>query len=151
MTRRRAILEALRSRVAAITVDNGFSTDAGAALFLNEVPALGPDDPEVAIAMLVDDDEVAWQGKKVLLRLPVRLIALARADLDAPWTAVENVLGDIKRAVELEDRLVGGLLHAFLERGVTSTREREAGSDAVGCEVPYIAPYSEGWGDPGNV
>jgi hypothetical protein len=74
--------------------------------------------------------------------------ALAKADLDDPYLAVEAVLGDIKRAIELEDRSLGGLVDQRFERGRTRPFEREEGSTAVGVIVPYIVPYYESWGAP---
>lgn len=146
--KRRQILEALRDRLLAISTADGFATDAGQLVFLNETPALGPDDPTVAIAMLVGEDTVKFQGDRFLIDLPVDIQALAKADLDQPWVAVESVLGDIKRAMELEDRTLGRLVQQQLERGTTRTMEREPGSAYVGVEIRYTAPYREEWGEP---
>jgi len=147
-TRRRLILEAVRTRLKAITIADGFMTDAGAMVFLNEAPALGPDDPDVAIAILVGEDIQTWQGEHVMLQLPIQIQAIAKADVDAPWLAVEDVLGDIKKAIELEDRTLGGLVKRQIERRHTVTLEREPGSTYVGVGITYMAPYTERWGHP---
>jgi hypothetical protein len=147
-TRRRLILEAIKTRLEAIRVAAGFETDAGEAVYLNEAPAMGPDDPAVAIAILVGDDQTTWQGLCALLRLPIEIQAIAKADLDSPWLAVEDVLGDIKQAVELDDRTLGGLLAPYLERGATATLKREPGSEYVGATIVYFAPYKERFGHP---
>jgi hypothetical protein len=147
-TVRQHILEALKGRVEAIQVVDGFATDAGLSVFLGERPRLGPDDPEIAIAIVVFDDVVKSQGRKYFIALPVGICALARADLDAPWTSVEAILGDLKKAVELEDLTLGGLLRANFERGSTRTLDRESGTTTVGAMVTYELQYSETWGKP---
>lgn len=146
--RRQLILEALRDRLALITVEHGFNTDAGATLFTGETPELGEGDPEVAIALLVRDEEPQFQGENILTRLPIEIQALAKADLNDPYLVAEQILGDIKRAVELDDRTLGGLVRRQLERGVTRTLTRQPGSVTVGVGVLYVAPYVEKWGHP---
>ncbi len=148
MTTRQAILDAIRTRLAGITVANGFATDAGLTLLLGETPRLGSDDPDIAIAIVVGADDPQYQGANLSITLPVELHAIARPDLDQPWVAVETVLADIKRAIELEDRTLDGLVPRRLERGSTQTLERETGEDVVGVSVTYLASYVEGWGAP---
>ena len=147
-SRRRLIVEALKARVEAIRVANGFETDAGVTVFLGETPPLGPDDPETAIAIVVGDEDPQYQGANLFIRLPVAIQALARADLEQPWLAVEDLIGDIKRAVELEDRTLGGLVKRQIERGSVVALEREPGSTTVGAAVTFVCPYVEGWGTP---
>lgn len=146
--RRRAIVEAFQTRLGAIAVADGFRTDAGLHIFLQETPALGDDDPDIAIALLTRADESSWQGEHVMLRLPVEIQAVAKDSLDAPWLLVEDLLADIKTAVELEDRTLGGLVRRQIERGATVTVERAEGSTVVGLSITYVAPYTERWGHP---
>lgn len=145
-TKRLDILLALQTLVATITIEGGFQTDAGATVFLGEVPELGEDDANQAIALLVGDDE---PGADRMVVLPVTVVALVDVEqLDAPWLALEAVLGDIKKAIETEDRTLGGLLKGQLTRGQTQTFPREAGSRTLGVGVTYRAPYLEVWGQP---
>lgn len=147
-SRRQQILEALRTRCRAIKKADGFATDAGKVVFLGEAPALGPDDPESAVALVVGDDVVSYQGNdvKLSIHLPVNVVALVKADLEAPWEMVEAVLQDIKTAVELEDRQFGDLLANTMRRGSTRSLDREPGSMTVGVAVQYDLPYAEPWG-----
>lgn len=149
-SRRERILVALRDRLAAISTQNEFATDAGKTIFLGEVAALGPDDPPVAIAMVIQEDQVVAQvqGLKFLIHLPIEIQAIAKATLDEPWLAAEAVLADIKRAVELEDRTLGGLVTKTFDRGSTRVLEREEGSTTVGGGITYVFPHAEGWGQP---
>lgn len=147
MTRRGAALDRFAARLAAITIAGGFVTDAGKALFQNETPELGEGSPDVALAMEVDDDAPRRHGNKLLIDLPIEVHALARtvAGSVAHWQATEDVLGDVKAAVEIDDDL-GGL--AEIRRGITSTRKREQGSTTVGVTIRYVLTYAEAWGAP---
>lgn len=147
-TKRQRILEAMQARLQEITVDNGFATDAGLHVALMETMVLGPDDPAEAIGMVVGEDIVRFHGARFLIELPVSVQAVARADITAPWSKVEAVIGDIKRAMELEDRSLGGLLREPLTRGSVRAIAREPGSLFVGAEVPYEPKFIEEWGDP---
>lgn len=145
---REQILEVVLARLRAIAQVDGFSTNAGAAVYLGEAPALGPDDRDVAIVIGIGDDAVRYQGEQLYLDLPLEIGALAKADLSAPYLAAEAVLADIKRAMELTDRTLGGLVKRQMERSPTRTLPREPGSTAVGVAITYVCPYTEVWGNP---
>ena len=91
-SRRSLILEALQARLQVIEVANDFLTDAGQHVYLGDTPALGPDDEDAAIAIVVGDEIPRYQGVNLLIALPVEIQAIARATLDEPWMAVEDVL-----------------------------------------------------------
>src|SRR3990167_4114681 len=146
-TKREAILAELLLRLSAITIAHGYATDAGDQVFLGESPQLGEDDPSQGLALVVEDDEVNSKGY-VFITLPIAVQALAKADLDTPWLAIEAILGDVKRAIELEDRTLGGLLKSELRRGSTRTLAREPGSTTVGEGITYRCEYVESWGNP---
>jgi hypothetical protein len=145
-SRRQLILEAFVTRLEAITVDNGFQTDVGLNVFFGVAPDLGPDDPNEAVALVVGDDAAGYQGEHIVIELPVDVVALAKATLEEPWVAVEAVLSDIKKAVELEDRTLGQLVMRQIRRGSTRTLPRETGSQIVGASIRYLAPHAEVWG-----
>lgn len=146
--KRRAILEALVTRVQDITVAHGYRTDAGALVFLGEKPDLGPDDPSVAVAVVPSEDSVTGQGDKLFVELPIEFQALAKADIDAPHLAIEDVLADLKEAIETADRTLGGLAGGELTRTATRTMDREPGATTVGVALTYMVPYREQWGHP---
>lgn len=146
--RRQRILEALKTRIEAIQIVNGFRTDAGGRVFLHEDPQFGEEDPTTAIAIVVGDDEPYWHAEQVAIRLPIEFRALAKADLEEPWKAAEAVLADLKQAIELEDRTLGRLIKPNLERGTTRTIPREVGSEYVGVGITYHSTYTERWGAP---
>lgn len=147
-SRRELILAALLERIEAIRTTNGFNSDAGTRVFLGESPVLGPDDPDAAIAVVVGDDVTPYVGENVFVVLVVELQAVAKSNINHPWLAVEGLLADIKRAIEVEDRTLGKLLPNKLERGSSRTLPREPGSATVGASVTYIAKYPEAWGHP---
>ena len=149
-TRRQSILETLVARVELILTSNGFDTDAGQKVHFGEIPEIGPDDPAQLIAVVVGVEQPLWMqhGLKAQIMLPVSIAAIVNADLSRPYLAVEQVIGDIKRAVELEDRYLGGLLQWPFERGTVQTLQRESGSTSVGASVSYVFRFEEGWGVP---
>jgi hypothetical protein len=148
-SRRQAILEELLARLQRITRDSGSLTDGGLTVFFGEAPELGADDPVEAVLLVVEPDEPAHQQAGLLINLAVTVYAMARADLEQPYLAAEALLGDIKRAVETEDRTLGGRLRWHgLERGITRTMPRDDGSVFVGVGVEYRMQYAEGWGNP---
>jgi len=150
---RQSILTELISRVSAIAVANGYQTDAGLRLFVGELPALGPDDPDAALALIVRDEQAAdlsGYGEApdgiILSVLPVEVQAVVKADLEQPWVSVEGVIADIKQAVETNDRSLGGVRALPLKSGRTRAFPREPGSTVVGAGVPYLATFAESWG-----
>lgn len=149
-TRRKDVLEVLLARLALIRTTAGFDTNAGAAVYFGEVPALGENDPDQAIVLVPGVEEPRWEleGLALQTRLPVIIAAIAKADLSAPYLAIESLIGDIKRGIELEDRLLNGLLQFPMERGAVVGMPRESGSTTVGATVTYFVRIKEGWGTP---
>jgi hypothetical protein len=147
-TRRQRILAAMLERVEQIRTENGFNTEVGWKVFLGETPILGPSDPEAALAIVIREDAVLFQAENLRIDLFLEFQALARADINHPWVMVEQVLADIKRAIELPDRTLGRLVPNRITRGSVRTLPREPGSTVVGVGVTYTAPYLEAWGNP---
>lgn len=148
--RRQRILEAILDGLKLITPGDTFQTDLGQRAYLYEAPAFGPedDDAKSAIVIAVSDEEVVWQQVKLLIKLPIEVQALVDSDLDQPWLAAETIIGDIKRAMELDDRRLGGLLNAEMERRSVRALPREPGTTAVGLGVGYMLTFTEVWGVP---
>lgn len=147
-TRRKQALETLRARLAGITKAAGYKTDVGLTLLVGQEPVLGPDDPDAAAAMIVQADEKRYEGENVCLVLPVKVAAMARASVIDPHGTVEDIIGDIKTAVEVDHDLGRTLVNRGLERGVTEPMDRQEGSEFVGATVEYRLMYVEQWGQP---
>lgn len=150
-SRREQIIAALVERAQAITRFDGFNTDAGKSLVVGESVALGPDDPDTVLVLLIGDDDVAtWQAGKVFYRLPFRFQVISKAGREETWRDVEQLLQDVKRAIEQsDDRQLGGLLnYPGLERQPARVLRREPGAVDVGVELVYMAPLQETWGNP---
>ena len=126
----------------------------GYAVYLGEAPAFGEDDPDEVIVVMVEPDEVEHQGEGFLVTVPLSIQAVVKAgvsawDLSRAYRSAETVIAAIKRAMEVEDRTLGGVVAwNGLERGSTAPLEREPGSEFVGVSVQYRAPIEEGWGAP---
>jgi hypothetical protein len=154
---REKILDAVVARLAVIATDHEditFASAAGQSVHLGEAPPFGPDDPLEAIVVAVGDDDPRFQGEAFLIVLPLSIQAIVavpagQLEIGAAYRAAEAILADVKRAIELEDRTLGGLVKWHgLERGSTRTLRREPGSEFVGIEIGYSAPYAESWGAP---
>lgn len=120
-------------------------------IYLGELPQLDGDNlPDRAIAIVIGDTvPVVQQGDLVIEEeLPIEIQGAARADLDEPWVSVEDLIADIKIAVELEDRRLGNLLKYDMKRGGTRTVPRQEGSAFVGAGITYMCPILERWGNP---
>ena len=148
MSVRSLALAELRTRLATIRVTNGFDTDAGQAVFLGEAPVAGPGDPDASLAIVVLADSPGYQGEKVVVDLPVAIEVIVKADTSDPWTTVEEIIGDVKTAVETDHDLGGILIKRGLERGIVTPNDREVGSEYVGARVEYNLKMAEAWGAP---
>jgi hypothetical protein len=148
-SRRRLIFEVYRDRVSAIRGTNGFATEAGRAVSVGELPNLGPDDPEDAVAIIGGNDDWRQQGKAFFVSWPITVWAVTKASREAPYLALEHTLADIVRAVELDDMTLGGLVYQAIRRiPPRLTLPREDGSQVVGVGVTYMHDFKEGWGAP---
>ncbi len=152
MTKRQAILEAIRDRLCSVKRP-GYTTNIGREVFVGEKPELGPDDPEEAVAILIEDDRILWQQDKKHIELPFEVVAVVKVAADKverkqAWLRLESVLEDIKTALETDDRRMGGLLTDNLQSGGTRTLPRESGSEVISVGISYRAKYTESWGRP---
>lgn len=150
---RKRILAEVKARLEQVTTANGFNTDAGLNLFLGVQPKLGPDDPDAAIAIAPQDQTpVGLTLQHIGGDWPVEIIAIANASPNRgePWFLVEDVLADIQRAMELEDRLFNRALMAYqdFEVGVARTFGREAASESVAVSQTYTFRTQRVWGNP---
>lgn len=172
-SKRESAFADLLTRLAFITIANGYSTDAGEHIFFNETPKLGPDDAPAALAVMVGEDgNPGTQGSRIRSRVVIDVQAFALLASDAtPLLVSEALIADIKHAVEIEgndqnataggdasiDRFLGtvdddsrpyGTLPRGVERGSVRALPREAGSEVVGATVEYVLYFEEGWGQP---
>jgi len=147
-SRRRRIADALQARLTAITQANGFVTDAGLELSLGFIPDLGPDDRPSALCLLFEDDTLTYSGEKKAIQLPIEVCAVASTALDNPLATLEDLRGDVLRAIELPDRSFGGLLAPDLRYETTRSYERRPGDTYIAIGVRFLARYNERWGAP---
>lgn len=120
-------------------------------VYLGELPQLDGDNlPDRAIAIVIGDTIPSVQQGDLVIEeeLPVEIQGAARVNLDEPWVSVEDLLADIKRAIEVEDRRLSNLLKYDMKRGSTRTVPRQEGSAFVGVGVTYLCPILELWGTP---
>lgn len=138
------------AQLATIDGTGSFVTAAGTKIYQGFLPQLGPDDTYPCLAVCISDDEVGNQQARVVLQLPIDIyVVVPIGSESAVWTEVEAALADVKRALELEDRTLGGLLgNERVRRGPTRNLERESAGVVAGVVIRYTLPYFEEWGQP---
>jgi len=147
ITRRLLILERLGALAGVIKVANGFDSDAGLHVYIGTAPELGPNDPDYAIA-IVPGDELTTEDGRLSNSFPVEVQAIGKAAAADAWINLELLVGDLKRAIELEDRTLGSVIKGVMKRGATRTLERPPGSLTIGAGIIYSCPYVDEWGNP---
>jgi hypothetical protein len=162
-SKRKAALLELKGRLGYIQVAKGFNTDAGLHIFVGEWPRLGPDDAREVLAIAVGDETIEVTDSRIISKLPVEVWALVPGETENPQLAIEDIITDIKQAVEVEEnptqtRALGmmeagvpiGTTPKGLSRGVTRSLRRSEGSSFVGAAVEYELTFEESWGGAGR-
>lgn len=139
-------IQELRTRLEAIRVSGGYRTNAGQLVVFGERPTLGEDDASEAIAVSVAEDEPGHQAENVVTTIPVVLDAMARVAPAAAGQAIEDLIADVRAAVEQDHDLGGETIRRGVERGPTKPLEREAGGEVVGATIIYRLIVAEKWG-----
>ena len=162
-SRRYELVAALRTRLAYITIDHGYRTDAGEHIFMGEAPRFGPDDPPAALAISVGaTSNEQTSGSFITYDLTIEIQAQVPVDLAEPLLAMEDMIADIRTAVEVEghnpapntgDASVDRSMDALatpkgFRRGSTRPLMRPDGSGYAGMSCEYVASFQEKWGEP---
>jgi hypothetical protein len=148
---RKRILREVIARVSAITTENGFATDAGRTVLIGVLPKLGEGDPDAVIAVVPQDQATEFTQMHVAGDWPIDIVAVANAsgNRDDPWLLVEDVLADVQRAMELDDRTLGGLMNAReFTVGPARTFGRESASEIVAVSQTYGFYVQRAFGSP---
>lgn len=131
-----------------------FWTNAGAAVLVGEALSLGDGDPDQLIALVVGDSEESPRGdvgaRLFDSRVPVSIQCYARVSTAGTgWQKVEEMLADVQRAVEDDDRSVNGFcLPEGLERVAVRAATRPEGHAFAGGSVEYVLAFENEWGAP---
>jgi hypothetical protein len=113
--------------------------------------AIGPEDVAEGIAVVPGETGPLSQRQlmKAAETLPIQIAALARVlgwqDYARAWMRAEDILSDVKAAVEQDDRTLGGLA-IDVTRGPVLTLERGEGQTSIGCAIRYDVTYATSWG-----
>lgn len=158
-SKRMAALEDMLKRLAFIQTAKGYNTDAGVYVLEGEAPQFGESDPDAALAVFVGDDSPTILGGTVRTQIPIEIWACVPVRLGSPLMKVEELIADIRTAVEIEkdgstDRSLGvwdggpATMPTGLDRGPTRPLRREPGTTFVGASVEYVARFETRWGQP---
>jgi hypothetical protein len=97
-----------------------------------------------------DDERVPRSGNtRKVAELNIGVAAFVHAEsFDQPGLQLEDLVEDVKRAIEQQDRTLGGLTTGNIEATGCQVFEREIGSEQVGVLVTYMVPTADTWGTP---
>jgi hypothetical protein len=136
------IISAIQTRLQTITVANGFSTNAGNAVYLDRASL---DSEQTFPAILVFDLEEESEpltNRRQRNRMTIQVVGFAQ-DTDC-----RPLVGDIKDAVlDATDTHLSGLAHNVGYDGYQIERP-EDGSRFARVNVLFNAEYDENYGDP---
>ena len=156
---RQRIIAALKARAEAITIENGFHTDAGLKV-THGYRRPGAGETDARIAMLSNGPLPPVPSEEqddVIVRRQwsIGFIAMepVSAEVDDALDVAEELLADLKRALFLDDRTLGGLLRANeevgnIEIGAEQTADREPGGTWVEAAVEVLVTFTERRGQP---
>lgn len=140
------IVQAIRSRLANISVANGYHTDAGANVCLGRVLDEAVDEFPALVVWLVEPNAPGdTRAGNVRRSLPVLVEGYVRVEEDDPLEATLKLARDIKAAVyQLDDLvLVEGAGVGDLELGADEHFPPDPGSDIATAQVTLSVPYVE--------
>ncbi len=152
-SRLQLIIAASKRRLVVIRTDAGYATDAGQAVYLGAIPALGSNDDRAAVALLPSFENLkvvgAYVQYTVVLQIQALVFVESESQLSDSFEIALAMLSDIQRAMELDERTLGGLIDGLgLEFGLPSLVERETGSQFVGLQMEYRGKVKHAWGNP---
>ena len=146
------ILEAIETRLQAITVVGGYNTDAGNQVYLGK-RQVNPDEVDTGPVILVFDesDELAEEGGNVcgteFVQMSVSVQAFMEYVAIAHTRLMHLLIQDIKRSIFLSDSTMGGICSAVLYGG-REVDYPEPGGETVAVTVTVNILYFESYGAP---
>jgi len=144
------IINAVASRVQEIQIANGYYTDAGLDVRLDERE---PHEDDVPCASVWLDPGEIGQTQNSRQRVTQSINVVAYGVLTGRGAQVDGaeLLADIQRAVETDDRTLTGLLLDSVYGIQAQTFEvimPESGVNAVAARITYAIPHVRKSGDP---
>jgi hypothetical protein len=146
-SRRQQVLAAIRERLQAITVANGYATDAG--LHIHHGGEVTAHDEMPVLIYRPEPAVLVAEGRQEQWRVTVMVTGLAISEGEDPLDAAEALLADIKQALFTPtDRTLGGVAIDVAPASGADTFDREPGGSFVGCIVPALVEFIETRGEP---
>lgn len=142
----RLAIAAIETRLQAITVVNGYNTNAGNQVYLGVrgFDAEGQVFPVLSVASGAETVESVIIGLYRCTR-EIRISCYV-ADISAPTVALEQVIEDVQRGMELAGEALGGVVHVLEYDGLERLEPREDGGSVSGVVVRYLMTYDRRYG-----
>lgn len=139
-------IDAIKTRLQAILVAGGFNTNAGAQVYVGR-RSFDENDTLPAVTVFDNGEQSEEIGsKRVRNELVVSVEGFAAPSGDS-LTATSDLVGDIKKAVLLDDVSLGGLAQYLGYRGYSAQPPRDGGTISS-VLVNFSVVYDERYGDP---
>ncbi len=144
------IMDEIVARVQTITVANGYTSDIGERVFVDN---RNPQDTEVPCAMVSFTQRTGESTVSCAAKTTMTITVTGYLVLDDAigYQIAFDLLGDIQRAVETDDNTIGNLLMGA-EYGLTFASEGvgfpDAGGNVIAATTTYNAPSMRLYGDP---
>lgn len=142
----RLAIAAIETRLQAITVVNGYNTNAGnqVHLGLRGFDAEAETFPQLSIASGQEQVE-ELTARRYRCRREIRISGYVE-DVSAPTVALEYLIEDVQRAMEQSDETLGGLVHFLGYEGLDVNEPREDGGAVSSMVISYVIEYDRSYG-----
>lgn len=137
----RLAFTAIQTRLQAIATSAGYNTNAGSQVYLGVrgLDALTQTFPALSIFSGPEQADKLTANRYRCNRIVQ--IAGYVSDTAAPTTALEYLIEDIQRALELSDETLGGLVNSLSYEGIDVIEPREDGGTVSTLVVRYSIEY----------
>lgn len=148
------ILEAVATRLEAITTANGYNTNAGADVELGRMRYNGNELNSNPVLCVYDVEDSPIEGTEfteetLMLNLSIAVDAFAkRASGDTIHETAHKITADVKKAVlQVDDKRLNGLSLGLYYQG-RQIEYPEEGGNIIAIGFRFLVPYKEKYGDP---
>lgn len=142
----RQAIAAIITRLQAIQIAAGYNTNAGSRVYLG-VRGFDANSNTFPLLSVFSGTERAERLTAGRYRCRREMMITGYVDdVTAPTNALEYLIEDVQRALELADETLGGLVHSLEYDGIDLHAPREDGGEISALALRYIIEYDRGYG-----
>jgi len=145
------VLAAVTTRLEVIRTTAGYNTNAGASVYRGRRQFQPTELPAISIFALEEDYSDTGHADRMSNTLTIRInVHDDLENTDNPQDKIQDLVGDVKKALFLTDRGLSGLLSDLKPIRVATTTPDDV-SQSVAAVIIAAAEYPEMYGDPYTV